>query len=195
MDSFSRAEATRVKAFVSSPEDRYRPPYDFKNRTWPRQCVFVGTTNLSEYFKDPTGATRFWPLVVKDIQLDALANARDQLFAEAVAKFKAGMRWYPTPDETERLFRPQQDDREIPDPWHAMIERFLIGKKTTTLEEILSDGLKIDAARIDGGRQMATRVGIAMKRLGWIKRRKVSGSRSYFYEAPSPEVMRDDEKA
>lgn len=38
--------------------------------------------------------------------------------------------------------------------------------------------------RIDGGRQMATRVGIVMHRLGWEKRRDGDGGRVWRYWRP-----------
>lgn len=190
MDAFNRAEATRVKAFISSPVDRFRAPYERAPRDWPRQVVFFGTTNQDEYFKDTTGNTRYWPLRVEEeepINLDGLAAARDQLFAEAVALYKGGERWHPTREEQQRLFEPEQAEREIGDPWQSLIAKWLRdnGKMRVTATAILTDCLKIEAGKIDGNRQMSTRVGIAMKRLDWIKRREASGDRDYYYVPPA----------
>lgn len=190
LDAFNRSEATRVKAFVSSQVDRFRAPYERAPRDWPRQTVFVGTTNQDEYFKDTTGNTRYWPLRVEEeypINLDGLAAARDQLFAEAVALYKRGERWHPTREEQQRLFEPEQAEREIGDPWQSLIAKWLRdnGKMRVTATAILTDCLKIEAGKIDGNRQMSTRVGIAMKRLDWIKRREASGDRDYYYVPPA----------
>lgn len=187
LDSFNRTEATRVKAFVSSQIDRFRAPYERAPRDWPRQGVFVGTTNQDEYFKDTTGNTRYWPLRVEEedqINLEGLAVARDQLFAEAVALYKRGERWHPTREEQQRLFEPEQADREISDPWQSLIAHWLMGRSMATATAILTDCLKIEPGKIDSTRQMSTRVGIAMKRLGWVKRRETQGAREYFYEKP-----------
>lgn len=192
LDSFNRTEATRVKAFVSSQIDRFRAPYERAPRDWPRQGVFVGTTNQDEYFKDTTGNTRYWPLRVEEedqINLEGLAVARDQLFAEAVALYKRGERWHPTREEQQRLFEPEQADREISDPWQSLIAHWLIGKSTVTATAILTDCLKIEPGKIDSTRQMSTRVGIAMKRLGWVKRRETQGAREYFYEKPKQAIV------
>lgn len=203
LDALNRSESTRTKAFVSSQVDRFRAPYERSPRDWPRQTVFVGTTNQDEYFKDPTGNTRYWPLRVEEVEpinLDGLAGARDQLFAEAVALYKSGQRWHPTRDEQQRLFEPEQADREIADPWQSLIARWLRSRTspTCTATEIITDCLKIEAGKIDSTRQMSTRVGIAMKRLQWIKKRKTDGDREYYYEQPAgwnqyPAVARGDD--
>ncbi len=190
LDGLNRAESTRTKAFVSSQVDRFRAPYERAPRDWARQTVFVGTTNQDEYFKDPTGNTRYWPLRVEEVEpinLDGLAAARDQLFAEAVALYKRGERWHPSRDEQQRLFEPEQADREINDPWQSLIARWLRSRTSAraSATEIITDCLKIEPGKIDSTRQMSTRVGIAMKRLGWIKRRETGGDREYYYVQPA----------
>lgn len=191
LDAFNRSESTRIKAFISSQEDRFRAPYDRAPKEWPRHTVFVGTTNQDEYFKDQTGNTRYWPWKVEEaegmhIDLDGLAQVRDQLFAEAVTLYRRGDRWHPTRNEQQTLFEPEQADREIADPWQALIARWLRGnlQDRVTVNEILTDCLKIEAGKLDSARQMSTRVGIAMKRLGWSKRRDTGGDREYYYLRP-----------
>jgi putative DNA primase/helicase len=188
-DSFSRAEATRVKAFVSSRTDTYRAPYESRARDWPRQVVFAATVNQHEYFKDPTGNTRMWPVVTGEIDVDRLHAQRDQLFAEAVVRFQQGEQRYPTPDEDRRLFVPEQEEREILDPWDQRIGRYLRG---TTLAKVTMDDvlehLGVEMSRVDNARQMASRIGVAVKRAGWVKRRAPTGQREYFWERPSAPV-------
>jgi hypothetical protein len=97
--SMKRAEIETVKNFVSKTEDSYRPAYGEFTRTYKRMCVFFGTTNEVEFLKDRTGARRFWPVQVglklADV-LDAggaligLEKEVDQLWAEAVARWRAG---------------------------------------------------------------------------------------------------------
>ena len=51
--------------------------------------------------------------------------------------------------------------------------------------DIPSDCLKVESGKLDVSRQMATRIGIAMKRLGWIKKRETNSSRGYYYLRPA----------
>jgi putative DNA primase/helicase len=65
LDSFSRAESSAVKAFISSPKDRFRAPYERGVEDHFRQTCFLATTNATEYLRDWTGNTRFWPIAVR----------------------------------------------------------------------------------------------------------------------------------
>lgn len=186
LDAFNRAESTKVKAFVSSRVDNYRASYDDRSRDWPRQVVFAGTTNQDEYFKDSTGNTRFWPVRVGDLDLDVLRSNRDQLFAEAVARYKAGERRYPTPEEEREYFRPEQDAREIADPWESMISTWLHSSTCSTVTQVeIFEYLDIKPDRIDNARAMSTRIGNVMKRIGWPKDRRKTGAREYYYKRPA----------
>lgn len=89
MSSFSRTNRNTMKAFFSSAVDRYRPPYGRSTIAVPRRAVFAATTNAEAYLDDPTGNRRFWPVHLAEIDRAALIKDRDQLFAEAVAIYKA----------------------------------------------------------------------------------------------------------
>ena len=85
ISNMRRAEIERVKEFITLETDRVRLAYDRRMSSFPRQSVFIGTTNLDSYLKDPTGNRRFWPwpVSVPMIDVDRLAAERDQLWAEA----------------------------------------------------------------------------------------------------------------
>ena len=82
LDSLSRSDVGKIKAFMSRMADRFRPPYGKRPIDSPRQCVFVGSVNHPTYLRDETGGRRFWPVACKApaIDVDALADARDQLW-------------------------------------------------------------------------------------------------------------------
>ena len=91
LDTMSRAEVSAIKAFMSRTHDRFRPPYGKRLVDLPRQCVFAGSINPEGgYLKDATGGRRFWPVVCGQIDIDALARDRDQLWAEARDRFRNG---------------------------------------------------------------------------------------------------------
>lgn len=89
-----KQEVESIKQFISKREDRYRKAYARRVSDNPRQCVFFGTTNDSEFLRDYTGNRRFWPVDTdadkrtKSIFKDLTPDIRDQLWAEAVVRFK-----------------------------------------------------------------------------------------------------------
>ena len=198
LDAFNKAEVTAVKQYVSSRVDRVREPYSRRPVDRPRSGVFAGSTNQHEYFKDPTGSRRFWPVAVSnDIEMAKLAEWRDQLFAEAMVKLKEGERYHPTREELKAHIEPEQEAREIQDPWYERISLWVDSPEQSlttsyTSSEILSGALHVPADRIDGGRQMATRVGIAMRKLGWDKVRDSTGARLWRYVRPKKTSALDD---
>lgn len=197
LDSFNRAESTLAKTFIASMEDNYRAPYERRNRKHKRQCMFAGTTNQDEYFKDPSGNRRYWPIRVTLIDIDGLKKDRDQLFAEAVALFRDGERWHPTREEDTLYFQPEQEEREIGDPWFGIVREYLSNQSASefTTADVLIGCLKFEMSKIGPARQEATRIGVIMKKLGWTKHRRSTGDREWFYRRPStpetPKVSND----
>ncbi len=97
MDALTRAAASEKKAFLTRRSDRFRPPYGRHQIRLPRQCVFAGTINqpFGGYLTDPTGARRYWPVACRStIDRSGLERDRDQLWAEAVTRFKAHEKWW-----------------------------------------------------------------------------------------------------
>ena len=85
-----RSDVASLKAFITTQSDYLRAPYGRRAENYPRQCVFIGTTNDHEYLKDATGNRRFWPVKVGRCMFGALTRVRDQLFAEARFAWELG---------------------------------------------------------------------------------------------------------
>jgi len=125
LDAIGRAEVSRIKAFLTRTTDRFRPPYGRYTVEVPRQCVFAGTVNPDTYLRDETGNRRFWPLRCGTIDIAALARDRDQLWAEAVHRFRAGAIWWIDDPELLATAREEQDRRYQADAWDGLIDRWL----------------------------------------------------------------------
>lgn len=177
LDSFVRGDAATIKRVLSTATDRHCFKYAIYAEDLRRRGVFVGTTNETSYLKDVTGARRFWPIEVnRDIDQDSLTANREQLFAEAVARFKKGETWWELPiDEAAE----QQERRREADVWEDDIRTFLIGKANATTKEVAKH-LEIDLNRID--RKVENRIGKCMRALGW-KSQKVRRA-SYLESEP-----------
>lgn len=176
MHAFSRAEATLLKSFISRQEERYRPPYGRIEVFEPRQCVFIGTSNAETYLRDETGGRRFWPLKCLAIDLEALRRDREQLFAEAVACFRAGMPWWPDKAFEREHMAPAQEARYEADEWVSIIAEHLdLSTRTEySIAQIAKDALNIDAKHL--GTIEQRRIRAIMTRLKWTFRHTEHGN-------------------
>ena len=178
MDAFNKVEVNRVKQTISCPSDRYRPSYGHRAQDHKRQCIFVGTTNRDDWHRDETGARRFWPIACSgDVRLDIIRENRDQLFAEAVTRHKAGEPHWLMPVAATKA---EQAARYQSDPWQERISEIIKGEATTTTAHV-AEKLGIDIQKRDRATEM--RVAAALRHLGWRRARKmVAGEkRSYQY--------------
>lgn len=205
LDSFNRSESTAVKAFITGIVDRFRAPYGRRMLNAPRVTCFCATTNQDEYFKDTTGNRRWWPVRCGQINLALLAEMRDQLFAEAVDMVNAGAKWYPTREEQRELIEPEQEERELEDPWIPRIYRFVEGisepeeripsqkLNEVTAETLLTKALHIEIGKISAAKGESMRISVCMKRMGWKKMRRSGGVREWYYARPAAVVKGDDD--
>jgi predicted P-loop ATPase len=173
LDSLSRSEVSKVKAFLSRTTDRFRPPYGRRVIESPRQCIFGGTVNHSAYLRDETGGRRFWPVACERIQIDALARDRDQLWAEAVVRYRAGVPWWLDSLELNRQAAIEQSDRYDADPWQNLIAAWVESKSTTSVEEILERCVQKPTGQ--WGQQDMNRVARCLRALGWERYREREG--------------------
>lgn len=194
MDSFNRAETTAVKAFVTTQVDHYREPYARRTIDRPRQVAFAGTTNQGEYLKDTTGNRRFFPIrLTGHLDLDKLSAWRSQLLAEALHVFRAGERLHPSREDEAIYIRPEQEAREIVDPWIYKLQDYLDdpmqrGQHYYTSLDLLTQAIGLEVEKIDNNRGAATRIGNMMARLGWRKDRLTTGRREWVYVRPGAVV-------
>lgn len=126
LDTMGRAEVSTIKAFMSRTQDRFRPPYGKRLVDLPRQCVFAGSVNPEGgYLKDPTGGRRFWPVVCGAIDISALEQDRDQLWAEARDRFRRQEPWWLETRELDALAADEQAERYQGDAWEEPIQVYL----------------------------------------------------------------------
>lgn len=118
LDAFRRTDVSRIKQFISQRADRFRAAYGRHVKEMPRCCVFFGTTNTGDYLQDKTGNRRFWPVDVgkrpasKSVWRD-LDQDLDQVWAEAVMRWRLGEPLYLTGALADNARQQQEDHREI----------------------------------------------------------------------------------
>jgi predicted P-loop ATPase len=209
LDAIGRAEVSRIKAFLTRTTDRFRPPYGRHTVEIKRQCVFAGTVNPDTYLRDETGNRRFWPIRCGDIDIDALARDRDQLWAEAVARFKDGAIWWIEDKAILQAAREEQDKRYQSDAWDGLIEHWLTHEirmvgdshssfdpprresvprreplRDVSIGEILAEAIGAEPTRWSRIDQM--RVSGYLKKSGWERyQRREDGAREWRYRRPA----------
>jgi predicted P-loop ATPase len=194
LDAITRAEVSRIKAFMSRNIDHYRPPYGRRVVDVPRQCVFAGTANKETYLRDETGGRRFWPIVCGTINIEGLKAMRDQLWAEALVRFRAGDPWWLERAPLIETAAEEQDARYTSDTWEEKISEHLAQLVTnaaaydlaeTTVNEILSTVLLVPLERQE--QRHANRVVAILQRLGWgqVRARHGDGTRPRVYRPRS----------
>lgn len=163
LDAMRRAEASSIKKFITRRIDRYRPPHGRVTVDIPRQCVFIGTDN-EVHFKDQTGNRRFWPVECGECDIIAMSHDRDQLWAEAVSRYRAGEKWWLTREQELTLAQPEQEARRERDPWEDQLANWL-GFQTAVSTAMVMDQLQIPVATRTAatGRRVAT----MLRKLGW----------------------------
>jgi predicted P-loop ATPase len=187
MDALARALLSTAKSFLSRRHDRYRPPYGKHMISLPRQVVFAATINppVGGYLRDPTGARRFWPVACRGmVDLEGLEQARDQLWAEAVHRFKSGARWWLETPELGALAAAEQAARFVVDAWEGPIREWLGDRTDVTITEILEHALGFPCE--DWTQSAQNRVAKILTRLNFTHcRPRTKKGREYRYRRES----------
>jgi putative DNA primase/helicase len=183
LEGLSRQDVGRIKNFISSRSDSYRPPFAKSNVKVPRRCIFAGTTNNQAYLRDETGNRRFWGLECRKIDLEALKRDRDQLWAEAREMYLQKTPWWPNSVELARLCEDAQAERTTQDAWLDIIAAYLDKQQKAgafvTVGDVLGEALDIKKA--DWTQPDQNRVARCFLQLKWEptqRRRKDENDRS-----------------
>lgn len=194
LESFRARAWSEVKQFVTDPLDHYRDSYGRRATDHPRTVVFAGTTNDTEYLGDRTGNRRFWPIMCRRVDVQAISRDRNQIWAEALVRYESGERWHM---EDETLAREEQRKREQREPWFELVQEWL-RHPTIPVEngrQNISPSKGFTQAHIMAGALGMRPVDMTQQnqqKLGWVlsklklerKRIMVDGAREYRYFMP-----------
>jgi hypothetical protein len=164
-------EIETIKAWITRSKEEHIPKYVEKMHTFHRRCVIQGTTNDEQFLNDPTGARRWLPLGVGDVDVEGIARDRDQLWAEALRMHTAvGVEWCAAHTLAEGV----HGDYRTEDSWEEVIERWLAtpeldgtlpGADGVTVHQVLSEALGMSAK--DASTAHQTRIGKILRALGF----------------------------
>ena len=190
LQGLDRASQNAVKNMITQQVDRYLPPYGRTRVQVDRRSVMIGTTNEEDCLRDPTGNRRHPVIACVATREDPIDTApiladRDQLWAEALHRYRAGEPWYLAPDlqiEADQV----NEQHMAEDPWDAVVgawyRRALKGNPGSValvrgrfrIGDLLSEVVMLPIDRQD--RQHQTRMGYVLRRLGVAKMRTNRGA-------------------
>lgn len=176
LDALSKADEKTAKRFISQQFERFRLPYGRRVAKFDRQCVFIGTTERSDWMRSETGR-RFWPVATRHIDYEAVARDRDLLWAEALHCFRAGERWHLAGAEEIEEATTEQRKRYAEDIWRDEVIK--ISEKHTMIEDWIPTSVIVKEMGIPFSQQddrTRHRIGSILRTEGWEKvQRRVGG--------------------
>lgn len=127
MNGIKKVDVETVKSFLSRSDDKFRQAYGTVVESHPRTNIIVGSSNADRGFlRDVTGNRRFWPVNVTGTgakhpwELTEI----DQVWAEALERYRAGEELYLKGSTAEEAYQAQQDAMEADDR-EGLVEQYL----------------------------------------------------------------------
>jgi hypothetical protein len=174
----NRATVESVKSFLTRQVDHYMRPYARTAGDYPRQCTFVGTTNDPHPLQDIENR-RFMPLKCTCGNIEWIKANRDQLWAEAVHRFKQGGKWWVTVPALEQVVKERQEDARQADAFEAILEQKLLWKDKFTIKDA-AEAVEVKLDRLDKPMQM--RIARCLTKIGYQRdRARIAGVRDYYW--------------
>lgn len=173
-----------VKSFITTQIDRYRMSYDKRTEDYPRQCVFVGTTNKQQFLTDKTGNRRWYPLKVHSVGYDLYDHKAEiqeeiaQCWAEAKAMYDKGeLLPFASRDVLEQI-KENQTDAVEDDYRVGLIKKYLHDRERVCILELWQNALGYEYAK--PSRKDSNDIVLIMQNIeGWERMQKSERSEKY----------------
>lgn len=168
--AMKRSNNESAKEFLARSTDKFRPPYGRGEVTKDRRCVFIATTNHSNYLTDETGNRRYWPVRCSSkADSDLLTRERNQLIAEAKVAFEQGEKWYGP--HLDKVAFGEQRSRTEADPWDDELDRYIVdGIRRFTCPRSKGDFISTDELLAKFGVDMDKRTTSSSQRIARMMR-------------------------
>lgn len=187
--STRRADVSALKDIITKQEVTVRKAYAQYDTVKPALASFIGTVNDSTGFlTDDTGNRRFLVAGIDAIDWTYRQIDRDQLWAEAVAAYRAGEPWQPLPHE--RAAQEEQNKlHEVESLWDGWMSGYFetgpaaAGNRMTAADIVDALRIKYDIRPSGSARQQAMEIARVLARMG-VTRIRTNAWRGYEGIAP-----------
>jgi putative DNA primase/helicase len=196
----AKSTVEQLRGFLTQRRDQIRLPYGEAIEDFPRRCVFMGTTNADQPLSDSEGNRRYWVVSCGKVATLALAQMRDQLWAEAVYYFRQHekqvpawqrgqvaetdltYRWWLTPAEQVEADR-ENDVYMVESPLDGDL-RVWMGKTGRppymTAEDMAKKVWMFTTEQLVRDANIVPRINRYLKALGWKRVRRGADPRRYW---------------
>ena len=124
-----------MKSFTTRCVDKYRASYERRTREYPRQCIFIGTTNDVQFLSDKTGNRRYLPISIGlkprelDKKEDYVRNYILECWREALHLYKENKTYLTIPTKYYKDVLEAQNSAVEDDPQVGLLLDYLADKK------------------------------------------------------------------
>jgi predicted P-loop ATPase len=179
-----------IKSFITQTHEKWTPKFKEFEATFPRRLVFFGTTNQMEFLADPTGNRRFLPILVNEIDLDAIKKDCNLLWAEGAALFMANGICF---DSAEKLAESVHEQHVISDAWAEPVGDWLDAvdpingeiprtRKFLRTSDVLHEAVGLDTKSIGKAQEM--RIASVLKQFGYSRKKVREGKMTIWAFVP-----------
>lgn len=172
LSALNRSSIDGVKAWITATCDTYRSPYERRPQPHTRHSVLIGSTNMVTFLHDSTGSRRFWVVSVegdRKVDVDAIGRDREQIWAEAVHRYRAGEQWWLT-DEQEAE-RTAASARWEDEGWRVEeIDAYTVGRDRVVVAWVLRALAEAQPVGDEG--RARGRITAHLQRDGWVRSAK-----------------------
>lgn len=164
-----------AKGYLTTNEDSIRPLYGKKAYPHPRGFVFIGTTNNRRYLDDEMGDRRWLPVSLQDciIKSADIKADREQLFAEAVHRYKAGEPWW---NIDKDMLSKVISKKRITDPLEFEIKAYCQSKAFVSITQVFKFLSSQDLVQKSLTTPLQARIVAILVRAGFEEEETVEGS-------------------
>lgn len=131
----NRSTSEAIKAFITRQVDRCRLSYGYNISSFPRSCIFIGTTNETDYLTDETGNRRFLPLYMQ-LEVGELYDKEDYIkdyilncWREALYLYENGKTYLTIPKKYSSLVEHYREETSVEDIKLQSLENYLDEKE------------------------------------------------------------------
>lgn len=183
----SKADYKQLKQMLSKQYFSIRRPYGKVTEDLQRVAVLCGTSNEDEIINDPTGNRRIIPMPIKSVNWDKYERVdKDMLWVELYEEWKeSGTRWMLTTEDISILNMSTIENQQQMNEEEALQMFFAIpGKGPNGSVWMTNAEIRDYIARNSSFKHLSpTKIGLALKRLGFVKTpKKLNGTVKSVYE-------------